>query len=80
MEDNWFSREPESEDRMTHVSYRHTPCEQIRQIYKRVQDPEIKLMLRVAATMAKSMATRLTKYEGKGWGQKVYPKNPYYPK
>ena len=80
MGDNWFSCEPESEDRMTHVSYRYTPCEVLRQIYKRIDDPEIKLMIRVASTMSKSMATRITKYEGKGWGQKIYLRNPYYGK
>lgn len=77
---NWFSYEPEKEDRMTHVSYRYTPCEMLRQIYKRVDDPEVKLMIRVASNMAKSMATRITKYEGRGWGQKIYPRNPYWKK
>lgn len=77
-EDSWFSCEPEAEGRMTHISYRYTPCEVLRQIYKRVDNPEVKSMIRVATTMAKSMATRITKYEGKGWGQKIYPKNPYW--
>jgi hypothetical protein len=76
MGDNWFKWEPEAEDRMSHVSHRYTPCEVLRQIYKRVNDPEVRLMCRVATTMAKSMATRITKHEGKGWGQKIYPKNP----
>lgn len=80
LSERWFSCEPEKEEMMTHVSYRYTPCELLRQIYKRVEDPEVKVMIRVATTMAKSMATRLTKYEGKGWGQKVYPRNPYWVK
>jgi len=75
---SWFSCKPEVEDQMTHVSYRYTPCEVLRQIYKRVDDPEVKLMVRVVTTMAKSMASRITDYEGRGWGQKVYPRNPYY--
>lgn len=75
---SWFSAEPESEDRMSHVSFRYTPCEILRQIYKKSDDPEIKHLARVASTMTKRMAARISKYEGKGWGQKVYPRNPYY--
>jgi len=74
---SWFSCKPEVEGRMDHVAYRYTPCEVLRQIYKRVEDPEVRLMVRIATTMAKSMATRITRYEGRGWGQRVYPKNPW---
>lgn len=76
--DNWFKWEPELEGRMTHVSYRYTPCEVLRQIYAMTDDPEIKMKVRIASTMAKSMASRLTKHEGRGWGQKIYPRNPYW--
>ena len=78
MGDNWFSCEPEEEGRMTFISRKYTPCEVLRQIYTMTDDPEMRMKLRVATTMCKSMATRITKYEGRGWGMKIYPKNPLY--
>lgn len=78
MDDNdWFSCSPEAEERMNFVGGRYTPCEVIRQAYRRVQDPEARMMLRIATTMCKSMATRITKYDGHRWGKGVYPLNPY---
>lgn len=76
MDKSWFVCEPEDEARMTHISNRYTPCELLRQAYKKVDDPEVRMLLRIATSMTKSMAARLTKYEGKGWGQKIYPRNP----
>ncbi len=76
-EGNWFSYEPEVEERMTHISKRYTPCEVLRQIYGMTDDPEIRLKLRVATTMCKSMAERIRKYEGR-WGLKRCPRNPLY--
>jgi len=74
---DWFSWSPETEERMNFVGGRYTACEVIRQAYRRIQDPEVKLMLRIATTMCKSMATRITKYDGRRWGKDIYPLNPY---
>ena len=79
-DNNWFHWEPETEERMTHVGGRYTACEVIRQAYKKVQDPEVKIMLRIATTMCKSMATRISRYDGNGWGKSVYPINPMWNK
>jgi hypothetical protein len=73
---NWFKYEPEEESRMSHVGYFLTPCEVLRQVYAMTDNPEIRMKLRIATSMCKSMATRLTTYEGKGWGKRVYPINP----
>lgn len=78
MGDNWFSWEPEIEERMMHIAGRYTPCEVLRQIYKKVDDPEVKRLLRVATTMSKCMANRITHYDGRNWGQRVYPVNPLW--
>jgi hypothetical protein len=80
---NWFSWEPESEDRMRGCYWRYTTCEVLRHIYELMDAPdankeEIKMNLRVAATMAKSMAKWITKYEGRGWGRRVYPLTPWW--
>ena len=78
MDDRWFNCEPEVEERMTHIAGRYTPCEVLRQIYKKVDDPEVKMLCRIATSMCKSMATRLTGYEGHNWGARVYPVNPLW--
>ena len=78
MED-WFKWDvPELEGRMIHVSRKYTVCEVLRQIYKKTDDPEIKMLARIGSTMAKSMAARLTTHEGHGWGQRIYPPNPFF--
>ena len=74
----WFKDEPETEERMIHTSRRYTPCEVLRQVYERIEDPETRRLLRVATTMTKSLAAKITRIEGRGWGQKVYPWNPKY--
>ncbi len=78
MGDDWFKWEPEVEERMTHIAGRYTPCEVIRQAYKKVEDPEIRMLLRIATTMCKCMANRITYYDGRNWGQRVYPVNPIW--
>lgn len=48
-----------------------TICETLRQVYKRTEDEESKLLLRIATQMAKSMQRKLIKYgvgmEKKDW-------------
>jgi hypothetical protein len=76
--DNWFHWEPETEERMTHLGKRYTTCEVLRQAYSKTKDPEVRELLKIATTMAKSMAGRLYRHEGKGWGTKIYPLNPLW--
>lgn len=80
---NWFSNKPEDEDKMYGSYWRHTPCEVLRHIFQLTQAPkvdleEIRLQLRIASTMAKCMARRLTIHEGRGWGRKIYPMTPWW--
>jgi hypothetical protein len=44
----------------------NTICATLRQIYRRTDDSEIKLMARVATTMAKKMSYKLEDYK-KNW-------------
>jgi len=80
---NWFNCEPEKETSMHGSFWRFTPCEVLRHIYelteeKNVDLVEIRRLLRVATTMSKSMANRLTVHEGRGWGRKIYPITPWW--
>jgi hypothetical protein len=80
---DWFNYEPEQEELM-HGSYRLlSPCEVLRHIYQLTKEEnvdlvEIRRLLRVATTMSKSMAKRITMHEGRGWGRKVYPLTPWW--
>jgi hypothetical protein len=74
---NWFRTEPEIEERMLFVAKHLTPCELIRQIYAKVEDPDIRMQLRVLTTMNKSMADRIRHYEGY-WGRRLIAANPLY--
>lgn len=79
MRRGWFHWEPETEERMSHLGGRFTPCEMLRQIYKKVEDPEVKVMLRIATTMCKSLSDRICEFEGNHrWGATVYPLNPLW--
>lgn len=73
-----FSWEPETEERMVHVGGKYTACEVLRQAYSKTEDPEVRLLLRIATTMCKSLANRLYKYEGPRWGAKIYRTNPLW--
>ena len=80
--DNWFSYEPEDESKMSLCSRKLTPCEVIRQVYAKIDDPEIRLQLRILTTMNKSMAYRIKKHEGKWAGKKcrlnlLHPEFPF---
>jgi len=74
----WFSWEPETEERMVHIGGHYTACEVLRQAYGKTDDPEIRMLLRIATTMAKCLANRLYEYEGSRYGAKVYPLNPLW--
>jgi hypothetical protein len=80
---NWFSTTPQDENMMHGSFWRFTPCEIFRHIYELIDEPtvnkdEIKYLLRVAMSMEKSMVKRITKYEGRGWGRKLYPMTPWW--
>jgi len=82
-EQNWYSCEPEPESRMHGSFWRHTPCEVLRHAYEMLESPEPNIeeamhQLRIAVTMTKCLAKRLTKYEGRGWGRKIYPITPWW--
>jgi hypothetical protein len=72
----WLHYEPAPEEHMSIISGRLTCCEILREIYRATDNPEIKMKCRVATTIAKSMAARITKYEGRNWGKKQYVWNP----
>lgn len=72
----WVNYEPTPEDQMTFVGHRVTVCELLREIYNKTDSPEIKMKCRIASTLAKSMAARVTKYEGRNWGKAQYAWNP----
>ena len=74
----WFRCEPTKEKDMTFVSKHYTVCEVLREIYKETDSESIKMKCQIASTMAKSMAARITKYEGGRWGKRQYPQNPKY--
>jgi len=80
---NWYSCEPEPKNRMHGSFWRHTPCEVLRHTYEMLDSPnpnieEVQYQLRIAVTMAKCLARRLTIYEGRGWGRKIYPMTPWW--
>lgn len=64
---------PESE--MEVVSCRQSICEMIRQIYHMVDDEEVKLKLRIASSMGKSMSRKLSEYK-KNWYWNEWALNP----
>lgn len=53
---------PYPESRMGMAFPRYTVCEVIRQIYKKSDDPEIKLKCRIAISMTKAMDEKLREY------------------
>jgi hypothetical protein len=63
---------------MNHIGKLLTPCELMRQVYRAIKDPDLRMKLRVATMMAKSMSFRITKHEGTGWGKAQWPRNPSY--
>lgn len=75
--DKWFKIDPVPEEDMALVGGRYTICEVLREIYRSIEDSEIKMKCRIASSMAKSMAARITKYEGRNWGKLQYPLNPH---
>jgi len=46
----------------------NTICATLRQIYRRTDDEEIKMLARVATTMAKKMSAKLEQYK-RNWDQ-----------
>jgi len=75
-DDRWKNCEPVPEEEMLFVGFKYTVCEILREIYKAVDDPDIKMKCRVASGIAKKMAARVTAHEGKHWGKTFYPRNP----
>lgn len=50
---------PYPESRMGMVFPRYTICEVLRQIYRKIEDPEVRLKIRIAMAMGKSMDAKL---------------------
>ena len=46
----------------------NTICATIRQIYRKTDDPDIKLLCRIATTMAKKMSLKLESYK-RNWDE-----------
>ena len=44
----------------------HTDCQQLRELYHRTKDPEMKMGLRIAVSMAKAMQRKLAEYNPNG--------------
>ena len=63
---------PEPVKRMLWDSRRWTLCQILREIYHTTEDPLIKMKCRIAANMAKEMATKISSYEPK-WGVGAWP-------
>lgn len=57
--------EPYPEDRMDKEYPWYTVCEVIRQIYKKSDDPKIKLKCRIAISMTKAMDAKLLEYNAR---------------
>ena len=72
----WLNFAPVADAEMFYVGSRYTLCEVLREIYRSTNDPAIKLKCRMAITMAKLMANRISVYEGDRWGKAQYPWNP----
>jgi len=72
----WKNFEPVTCDDMKFKGYRYTVCEILREIYRATDDPEIQLKCRMAVSMSKKMAVRISHYEGRKWGRSQYPWNP----
>ena len=66
--------EPVSERMMLRQWRECSICQLLRKIYHLTDDPEIKLELRVAVAMAKSMDKKLRSYNG-GWDKKFWGPN-----
>lgn len=75
--EKWIKYEPVPEEQMVYISSKYTLCEVLREIYRKTGDKEIKLKCQIATAIGKSMAARITKYEGRNWGRKQYIWNPH---
>jgi hypothetical protein len=66
--------EPCPEEEMKKKVRVNTICSILRRIYRKTNDEEIKLMARVATTMAKKMGRKLSKYK-KRWDKDFWDAN-----
>ncbi len=73
----WVNYEPVSEEEMNAKSYRYTLCEILRECYRLTGNPAIRLRLRIACSLGKSLCARITHFEGyHRWGAFQYKWNP----
>lgn len=63
---------PMPERDMNWISRRWTLCQILRELYHVTDDPELKLKIRIASTMAKAMATAISEHEP-NWGRGRWP-------
>jgi len=57
--------EPASEENMERLALKGTICGQLRQVYKMIDNEEVKIKIRVAITMAQKMNKKLDEYHTK---------------
>jgi len=62
---------------MYHFSKTIIPWELIRQIYVKIDDPEIRMQLKILTSMNKSMASIMKRHLGQ-WGKKYCIPNPRF--
>lgn len=71
--------EPVPEEAMQWSSPDNTICETLRRIYHKTTDDDLRLELRTATAMAKSMSRRLEEYK-RNWKQGFYEPNDAFPR
>jgi hypothetical protein len=69
---------PISAEEMNHVSPNHTICETLRGIYHKTDNPEIKMDIRIATSMAKAMTNKLESYK-RNSSKGFWDENEKYP-
>jgi hypothetical protein len=62
---------PASEESMMKVWPENTICQTLRTIYGKTEDDEIKILCRIAVSMAKKMDTKLREYS-KTWDEGLW--------
>ena len=63
---------PATDTMMNWESRRWTVCQILREVYHCIEDPVLKMKLKIASNMTKTMATKITEYEP-GWGRNKWP-------
>lgn len=70
--------DPIAESEMNRISPDNTICQTLREAYHLIENPEARLKLRVATSMAKSMTAKLQEYK-RNWRVGFWDENPEFP-